>query len=222
MKHKKSLIMIFFLLMLVPLFTSAQVACAPGQPDSNKLCNPLGGGTASATDLQSFLIYGLTVFGGFTLVIPIIMVVFSGMSMVVAQGNEESTKRAKLAFTWTIYGFILAVLSFVLVAATIKFLGASDIPDASNPDGTRIVNPLGTGDFGIFIARMLNNFLAVAGILSVLMLVFNGLRYITAGGDEEQMKEAKNTLKWIATGIVIILLAYVIVRATATLFGLPQ
>jgi cytochrome bd-type quinol oxidase subunit 2 len=221
MKRKKILFLILFLLILAPLFfVSAQAPCAPNQAPSTKLCNPLGGGSASVTDLKSFLIYGLTVFGSFTLVIPIMMVVFSGMSMIVAQGNAESVKRAKLAFTWTIYGFILAILSFVLVAAMIKFLGATAIQDPSNPDAIGIVNPLAEGDFGVFLKRMLNNFLAVAGILSVLMLIFNGLRYITAGGNEEQTTEAKAALKWIFSGIAVILLAYVIIRATATLFGL--
>lgn len=223
--NKKIIIAVLFLLILFPLFGFAQtsIPCDQNSATQPQLCNPITG----ADDLKSFIIKGIVIFAGFTTLIPIISIVFAGFLMILAQGNPQSIEKAKTAFSWSVYGFILAVCSYFVVAATIQFLGASNIPDPNTPGNTSIVNPLanlGTDvsqEFLVFIKNMLTGFLQIVGVLAILMLIFDGLRYITAGGNEEQSKQAKEELKWISAGIVSILFAYVIIRATASLLGLP-
>ena len=69
--------------------------------------------------------------------------------------------------------------------------------------------------------RSLTNYCEISfSCAQFLMLVFNGFRYITAGGEEEQTTQAKNAMKWVAAGILTILLSYVIIKAAGALLGL--
>lgn len=63
--------------------------------------------------------------------------------------------------------------------------------------------------------------LAIAGLVAVIFLIVGGFRYVTAQGNEEQVESAKKTLTHAILGIVIIILAFVIVRviANALIYG---
>ncbi|MEJ0021716.1 MAG: pilin [Candidatus Doudnabacteria bacterium] len=218
MKFRKQVLIPLIVFGLFTAFmVSAQGHCQPGQPASGALCNPIAG----ATTLKELALKILIVFAGFTTLIPIMAVVFAGFQMLISQGNPESIQKAKQTLTWTIYGFVLAICSYIIIAATIKFLGAENLNqiDPNSPAPT-VVNPLGSADFTVFLKNLLLNFLGIVGVLAILMIIFNGFRYMTAGGNEEQTTIAKDGLKWSVAGVITIVLAYVIIRATATLFGL--
>ncbi|MBI2355936.1 MAG: hypothetical protein HYV13_01865 [Candidatus Doudnabacteria bacterium] len=228
--HKKTILCSLGLLFLLPAAALAQGGCNPDET-TTKLCNPFGSQVdffgmplAGAANLPDLIIRLLIIFTSFTALIPILVVVAAGFQMIVSQGNAEAVKRAKTAFSYAVYGFIVAVLSFVLVAGMINFFGATEIPDPANPSfANRVVNPINEPTFVDFLVnRLLAGFLQIVGLLAILMLVFNGFRYITAAGDEEQLTEAKAALKWISAGIVAILFAYVIIRAAANLIGAPS
>lgn len=63
--------------------------------------------------------------------------------------------------------------------------------------------------------------LAIVGILAVLFVMIGGFRYVTAHGNEEQAEAAKKTLTHAIVGVVLVVLAFVIVRliTNALIFG---
>lgn len=65
------------------------------------------------------------------------------------------------------------------------------------------------------ITRIISILLAIAGLVAVIFLIVGGFRYITAGGNEESSESAKKTIQNAIIGIVIIILAFVIVRVVA-------
>ncbi|OGE81783.1 MAG: hypothetical protein A3E98_01530 [Candidatus Doudnabacteria bacterium RIFCSPHIGHO2_12_FULL_48_11] len=212
---------------VLPFPQAFAATCDPGNI-SSELCNPIGetkdgqGRVVSPAPetLVALAIKMIFIFAGFTSLIPIVAMAFAGFAMVTSQGDSEGITRAKTAFKWTVYGFIMAVLSFVLTNAMMHLLGVGTLPDPNNPQGLAIDNPLATDDFVVFVKSWLERFLQVVGLIAVLMLVFNGFRYITAGGEEEQTTQAKNAMKWVAAGILTILLSYVIIKAAGALLGL--
>ena len=224
-------ILVLLLFSLVfPSFVFAQNApttdnCDPQNPGSS-LCNPLQIGGEAVSDLKTLALKVILILAGFTTLMPIIGLTFAGFVMITSQGNPESVKYAKTAFTWTIYGFILAISSYIVIAIMINFLGATALPD---PDATPqyVANPLaGLGDdvgveFLVFLKNLLVGFLQAVGTLALLMIIISGFRYITSAGNEEQATQAKEGLKWALAGVAGILLAYVVVRALATFFQLP-
>jgi hypothetical protein len=51
-----------------------------------------------------------------------------------------------------------------------------------------------------------------AAALAVLMLVFGGYQYLTAGGADDQVKKAHATLLWSFVGLALAILAYALVE----------
>lgn len=67
------------------------------------------------------------------------------------------------------------------------------------------------GDNGVF-SRLTNTILLIVGLISVIMLVYGGLRYILSGGDSKKVTDAKNTILYAIIGLIISLLAFAIVN----------
>jgi len=62
--------------------------------------------------------------------------------------------------------------------------------------------------------QITNAFLFLVGAIAIIMIVFGGLRYATAGGNEASVKSAKSTIINSVIGLVIALMAYAIVEFT--------
>lgn len=62
------------------------------------------------------------------------------------------------------------------------------------------------------IARGLNLFSAVVGIIAVVMIIVGGIQYITSGGDSGNVTKAKNTILYAVIGLVVVALAQIIVK----------
>ncbi|NTW61892.1 hypothetical protein HGB25_00530 [Candidatus Saccharibacteria bacterium] len=67
------------------------------------------------------------------------------------------------------------------------------------------------GDDGIF-KKITNTALYIIGAVSVLMLIYGGIRYTISGGDSANVTAAKNTIMYAVIGIIVALLAYAIVN----------
>jgi hypothetical protein len=67
------------------------------------------------------------------------------------------------------------------------------------------------GDGGIF-KKITNIALYVIGAVSVLMLIYGGIRYTISGGDSNAVQAAKNTILYAIVGIIVAILAYAIIN----------
>jgi hypothetical protein len=67
------------------------------------------------------------------------------------------------------------------------------------------------GTNGIFTG-IINTALFIIGALSVIMLIYGGIRYTISMGDAKNVESAKNTIMYAIIGVVIALLAYAIVN----------
>lgn len=67
------------------------------------------------------------------------------------------------------------------------------------------------GDNGVF-NRLTSTILLIVGLISVIMLVYGGLRYILSGGDSKKVTDAKNTVLYAIIGLIISLLSYAIIK----------
>lgn len=77
-------------------------------------------------------------------------------------------------------------------------------PDASPVNAEDQINTI--------ISQIINLFSLVVGVISVIMIIIGGLKYITSGGDSGNVTNAKNTILYAIIGLVIVALAQVIVR----------
>lgn len=67
------------------------------------------------------------------------------------------------------------------------------------------------GDSGL-IKTVVNILLWAVGILSVIMIIFSGFRYITSSGDASKTKSARSTLIYSVVGLIVAIMAWAIVN----------
>lgn len=117
------------------------------------------------------------------------------------------TSTKKVIVTATAIG--TAIVSPLFTAATSFALG----PVQSGIEAARAVDVPATvlGDGGI-VTTIINGMLFVVGFLSVVMLIWGGLRYIISGGNSNAVTAAKNTILYAIVGLVIAIFAYAIVN----------
>lgn len=77
-------------------------------------------------------------------------------------------------------------------------------PDAADVSAEERVNEI--------IQLVINVFSLVVGVVSVIMIIIGGLKYITSGGDSGNVSGAKNTILYAIIGLVVVALAQIIVR----------
>lgn len=67
------------------------------------------------------------------------------------------------------------------------------------------------GENGVFntISKVL---IFLVGAISVIMLIFGGVRYTVSGGDQKAVEAAKNTILYAIIGIIVAILAYAVVE----------
>ena len=71
---------------------------------------------------------------------------------------------------------------------------------------------------GCAFTNITNGALFLIGAISVLMLIYGGIRYTISGGDSKAVTDAKNTILYAIIGIVVALLAFAIVNYVLGVF----
>ena len=65
---------------------------------------------------------------------------------------------------------------------------------------------------GGLIQTIVNVLLWVVGALSVIMIIFSGIRYVTSAGDAAKTKAAQNSLIYAVVGLIVAIFAWAIVN----------
>lgn len=122
-------------------------------------------------------------------------------------------KKITKIITQTITGLSAAVVLWTgkVISATSAQQGAA----AARADGMPADL---VGENGIF-TRISNTALLIIGLVSVIMLLYGGLRYVTSGGDNKKVTDAKNTVLYAIIGLIISILAYAIVNFVLNAVG---
>ncbi len=104
----------------------------------------------------------------------------------------------------------LILTTFILFAATPVFAETS----SDDPFGTKKVEVTGAihGEMASTVVQFINYFLGFLGLLAVTMIIYAGVLFVTAQGDDQQLNKAKKVILWAVVGILIIMLSFVIVN----------
>ena len=65
---------------------------------------------------------------------------------------------------------------------------------------------------GEVFKNVVNILLFIIGAVSVIMLIYGGIRYTTSGGNANSVTAAKNTIMYSIVGLVIAILAFAVVQ----------
>src|SRR3989338_6268709 len=69
------------------------------------------------------------------------------------------------------------------------------------------------------IQAIIRFILLLAFIIAFIMLLVGGIRWILAGGDEKSVEKARNTITAALIGLVVVLVAYALIRIVELFFN---
>ena len=122
------------------------------------------------------------------------------------KGKKEMKKTIRTALAGMLLVPMLA-LGLTIATGTLDVAAQIDLTPAQ-PDN--VPTEL-EGDSGIF-KTVVNILLFIIGLISVIMLIWGGIRYTTSGGNANSVTAAKNTIMYAIIGLVIAIFAYAIVN----------
>ena len=110
---------------------------------------------------------------------------------------------------------LVAVMCLAMVFTVISPVSLPVYADSRDEaqNGAKLANSGGGSNQNLpdIITTIINVMLFIAGALAVIMIIYGGIRYITAHGDEKQVKVAKDTIVYSVVGLIIAILAYALV-----------
>ena len=113
--------------------------------------------------------------------------------------------------------FMAALAVFVGLGAAVPTVALAanskhTVCQALGSDPNCETNPHGTTSVNKIIKAIVNVLSWVVGVMSVIMIIVGGFRYVTAGGDSNRVTAAKNTLIYAIVGLVVAVSAQTIVH----------
>ena len=81
-----------------------------------------------------------------------------------------------------------------------------------NTDGECAVDTTKAGKVNDTLTKVVRLFEIIVGIVSVIMIIFGGLKYITSGGETGGVKKAKDTILYAVIGLVVVAISESIVQ----------
>lgn len=92
------------------------------------------------------------------------------------------------------------------------------LPTAANADWTMPNQQPGgvITDFDKAVMNMTNWLLGIISLIAVLAIIWGGVQYLTAAGNQDQVRDAKKTIQNAFMGLVIAGIAYAVVKVIVT------
>lgn len=116
--------------------------------------------------------------------------------------------------------YLMILLASGVLAAAVMVPAAHAIDlfsPCTNIDNV-VCEASGKDNVDTIVTRITNLLMWALGIVSVIMLVIGGFKYVTSNGDSNAIQSAKNTILYSIIGIVVAILGQTIVRFVVGLF----
>jgi hypothetical protein len=111
--------------------------------------------------------------------------------------------------------FVVSVMSLILIGGTASVVSAQGSSDEVCKGVELVGGDCKTDDSGkvdSLVNDVVNVLTAVIGVISVIMIMIAGFKYVTSGGDANKVSSAKDTILYAVIGIVVVVFAQVIVK----------
>lgn len=101
----------------------------------------------------------------------------------------------------------------------VENLPAGDNNDSniSDSDFPKLEDPLSAvASPQILLGNVINIIMGAVGSLALIMLIFGGISWMTAGGNDEKVKKSIGIIVWSVIGLAVVFLSYAIVKLLIT------
>lgn len=118
-----------------------------------------------------------------------------------------------LLFSWSILNIVIpapVVRAADLWDSQVGMGSGEEIDQAFQESGSQ------PEDIRIIVARLVKAFLALLGIIFLILMIVAGARWMTSSGNEQVVGEAKSQITAAVIGLIIIFMAYTITSYVST------
>jgi len=100
--------------------------------------------------------------------------------------------------------YFLSLLSLIFLIPSISFAVDTGLESAKGN--------LLSGTLPSIIAQIINGLLSILGTLFIVLIIYGGFKWMTSQGNEDKVKKARELMINATIGVIIVLLAYLIVK----------
>lgn len=118
----------------------------------------------------------------------------------------------KICISFLVAAFALTLAPTLVAAAAPEIIGGHILPGADEVTKTTIATNATQWVQNTFLKNLIDQAIGWAAALSVIFLIIGGYQYLTAVGNEEQIKVAHKTLIWSLVGIFLAMFSFAIVQ----------
>lgn len=120
----------------------------------------------------------------------------------------------------TLLAAVVMLVPAVALAADTNIAG--ELCAGANIDSPNSSSNCETGSGGsvqTLASDVINIFSWVVGIVSVIMIIYGGFRYITSAGNDSSVTSAKNTILYAIIGLVVVAISQILVKFVIAKFS---
>jgi hypothetical protein len=147
---------------------------------------------------------------GIVVTLALLMIIIGAIMYILSFGNEGNMKRAKSIITAALVGLaiVIAAPAFLReIAGLLSWDNAPPIDGGTSLTLTQIAQ------------RILTFLLSIIGTLALIVMIISGVMYLTSGGSETRMKQARGIFTAALIGIVLAMASLILVSAVAGFFA---
>jgi hypothetical protein len=165
---------------------------------------------------------------GLAAMLTLLILIWGGISYMISQGDPKHIESARRTITNAIIGLIIILsvgIIFFIIGAVFKIniLGQLVTPAYASIDiGHYFLLSHDFVSLGAFLTNIVWFALIAAALIFFGMLVWGGITYLNAGGNEENVERARNTLLGTGIGILIVVASFVIIEIITRLFNIKS
>jgi len=111
----------------------------------------------------------------------------------------------------------LIIINFIFLLSPVFLVKAGNLSDAFGGDLETMASSSGydssqatSSALEDRIGLIIQTALSLLGVLFIVLIIYGGIIWLTAAGNEESVKKAVSTIKHAFIGLVIVLLAYIV------------
>jgi len=105
---------------------------------------------------------------------------------------------------------VAAVVMGLVLAPSLSMAASSTDTFGLNPLNSELSGTLGNSDLRTTVARLINVALSLLGVIAVVIILAGGFKWMTAGGNDDKVAEARKMIFSGVIGLAIILSSWAI------------
>jgi hypothetical protein len=119
-----------------------------------------------------------------------------------------ATKKFIVLMLFILYGTVMIFVAIPVSADQALWDMQGELDEVSQAYNQHQNQPV---DIRTMTINIIKVFLSLVALIDIIFIIYGGFRWMTAGANEENVKQAKHTIKSAIYGLAIIMLSYAIV-----------